>query len=111
MTPQRYRVAFTPDARAQLRLLDGAERLVGIPPGALSRPALQALLTGTVLGDLFTSLEAVASDPYGGPSLARTSDAEDDRTALLGTLAVTYMVSPSTQPPVITITGILPPKL
>ncbi len=110
MTPVRFRVVFTTDARLQLRLLDGADRLVGIPPGALNRDAMQALLAGTVLGDLLASLDDLATDPYGGPSLARTSDAEDDRTALLGSLAVTYMVSPSTQPPVITITGIRPPK-
>lgn len=47
---------------------------------------------------------------YGGLSLARTAGAEDDRTALLGSSAVTYMVSPATDPPVITVTTIRPPK-
>ena len=110
MTSEHYRVALTADARLQLRSLDGADRLTGIPAGALTGEALRALLAGTVLGDLLAALDDLASDPYGGLSLERTSDAADDRTALLGTLAVTYMVSPSTQPPVITITGIRPPK-
>lgn len=110
MTPARYRVVFTGAAREQMRLLDGAERLAGIPPGALTRDALRALLTGTALGDLLDGLEDLAADPYGGPTLARTGDFEDDRTALIGTLAVTYMVSPATQPPVVTVTGIRLPK-
>jgi hypothetical protein len=111
VTPaSRYRVVFTDATREQLRRLDGAERLASIPPGALTRDALQALLAGTTLGDLLAALDDLATDPYGGPTLARTSDAEDDRTALLGILAVTYMVSPATEPPVITVTGIRPPK-
>lgn len=106
----RYRVVFTDGARRALRDLDGAERLANVGAGALSRDALRALLAGTTLGTLLEDLEALASDPYGGPTLARTADAEDDRTGLLGSLAVTYMVSAATEPPVITITGIRPPK-
>lgn len=110
MTPSRYRVVFTDAARQQLRLLDGAERLTGIPPGALTRDALHALLTGTTLGDLLDALDDLAADPYGGPTLARTGETEDDRTALLGILAVTYMVSPAMKPPVVTVTTIRLPK-
>ena len=110
MTPRRYRVALTAAARQQLRQLDGTERLANIPPGALAGEALRALLAGTTLGDLLAALADLSSDPYGGPTLARTSETEDDRTALLGTVAVTYMVSPATDPPMITITGIRPPK-
>ncbi|MFI8459090.1 hypothetical protein [Kitasatospora sp. NPDC085464] len=110
MTASRYKVVLTDAAREQLRALDGAERLAGIP-GVLSREALRALLAGTVLGELLAGLEDVASDPFGGLSLARTADGEDDRVALIGTLAVTYMVSPSTRPPVVTITGIRTPKV
>ncbi|WP_042404425.1 hypothetical protein [Streptacidiphilus carbonis] len=111
MTGPRYRVVFTDAARAQMRLLDGAERLAGIPAGVLNREALAALLAGTVLGDLLTALEELAGDPYGALSLARTGEAEDDRTALLANiLAVTYMVSPATEPPVITVTTVRPPK-
>jgi hypothetical protein len=105
-----YRVVFTDAARRELRALEGADRLAGIPPGVLSRESLRALLAGTELGELLDALDDLAADPYGGLSLARTPDAEDDRTALLGGLAVTYMVSPSTQPPVITVTGIRGPK-
>ncbi|MFF5808287.1 hypothetical protein [Streptomyces sp. NPDC012746] len=65
---------------------------------------------GTDLGALMDGLEDLAADPYGGLSLARTGEAEDDRTALLGSLAVTYMVSAATKPPVITVTGIRLPK-
>jgi hypothetical protein len=110
VTPQRYRVVFTDAARKQLRELEGAERLAGIPAGALDRQALRALLADTALGELLAGLEELAGDPYGGMSLARTATAEDDRTALIGALAVTYMISPATQPPVITITGIRLPK-
>lgn len=106
----RYRVVFTDAAREALQELDGAERLTAIAPGALSREALRALLAGTTLGTLLEDLETLAADPYGGPTLARTAGAEDDRTGLLGALAVTYMVSPSTEPPVITVTTIRPPK-
>lgn len=109
MSP-RYRVVFTDAARAALRELDGAERLANIAPGTLSREAMRALLGGTTLGALLEDLEALAADPYGGPTLARTAGAEDDRTGLLGTLAVTYMVSPATEPPVVTVTTIRPPK-
>jgi hypothetical protein len=105
-----YRVVFTDDARRQLRTLDGADLLAEAAPGSLNRQALRRLLAGTVLGDLLDGLDALADDPYGGLSLARTASAEDDRTALLGILAVTYMVSPATEPPVITITGIRLPK-
>ncbi|MEU2740939.1 hypothetical protein ABZ656_37760 [Streptomyces sp. NPDC007095] len=107
---RRFRVVFTDAAREALRELDGAERLANIAPGALSREALRALLAGTTLGTLLEDLEALAADPYGGPTLARTAGAEDDRTGLLGALAVTYMVSPATEPPVITVTTIRPPK-
>lgn len=103
-------MVFTDGAREALRELDGAERLANIAPGALSREALSALLSGTTLGMLLEDLEALAADPYGGPTLARTAGAEDDRTGLLGALAVTYMVSPATQPPVITVTTIRAPK-
>ncbi|MGW2652193.1 hypothetical protein ACWC1D_00805 [Streptomyces sp. NPDC001478] len=103
-------MVFTDGARQTLRELDGAERLANIPPGALSRQALTALLTDTTLGALLEELEALAADPYGGPTLARTAGTEDDRTGLLGALAVTYMVSPATQPPVITVTAIRAPK-
>jgi hypothetical protein len=106
----RYRVVFTDGAREALRELDGAERLANLAPGALSREALSALLAGTTLGTLLEDLEALAADPYGGPTLARTAGVEDDRTGLLGSLAVTYMVSPATQPPVITVTTIRAPK-
>ncbi len=109
MSP-RYRVVFTDNAREVLRGLDGAERLTKITPGALSREAMRALLADTTLGTLLEDFEALAGDPYGGPTLARTAGAEDDRTALLGALAVTYMVSPRTEPPVITVTTIRPPK-
>ncbi|WP_405889557.1 hypothetical protein OG762_52315 (plasmid) [Streptomyces sp. NBC_01136] len=109
MSP-RYRVVFTDAAREALRELDGAERLASITPGALSREALRALLADTTLGTLLEDLEALATDPYGGPTLARTAGVEDDRTGLLGALAVTYMVSPATEPPVITVTTIRPPK-
>jgi hypothetical protein len=110
VTSLKYRVVFTDAARQALRDLDGAERLANLGSGSLSREALRALLAGTTLGTLLEDLEALAFDPYGGLSLARTSGAEDDRTALLGSLAVTYMVSPATEPPVITVTGIRPPK-
>ena len=103
-------MVFTDGARESLRELDGAERLASIAPGTLSREALRALLTGTTLGILLEDLEALAADPYGGPTLARTAGAEDDRTGLLGALAVTYMVSPAAQPPVITVTTIRAPK-
>jgi hypothetical protein len=103
-------VVFTDGARQSLLELDGAERLANIAPRALSREALSALLSGTALGTLLDDLEALAADPYGGPTLARTAGAEDDRTGLLGALAVTYMVSPATQPPVITVTAIRAPK-
>lgn len=103
-------MVFTDGARESLRELDGAERLASIAPGTLSREALRALLTGTTLGTLLEDLEALAADPYGGPTLARTARAEDDRTGLLGALAVTYMVSPAAQPPVITVTTIRAPK-
>ncbi|MEU5196127.1 hypothetical protein AB0G86_19060 [Streptomyces scabiei] len=103
-------MVFTDGARETLRELDGAERLASIAPGTLSREALRALLSGTTLGILLEDLEALAADPYGGPTLARTAGAEDDRTGLLGALAVTYMVSPATQPPVITVTTIRAPK-
>jgi hypothetical protein len=106
----RYRLVFTDAAREVLRELDGAERLANIDRGALSREAMRALLAGTALGTLLEDLEALAGDPYGGPTLARTAGAEDDRTGLLGALAVTYMVSPATEPPVITVTTIRPPK-
>ncbi|MGX9891193.1 hypothetical protein [Streptomyces sp. NPDC002276] len=104
-----YRVVFTDAAREALLELDGAERLTAIAPGALSRDALRALLAGTTLGTLLEDLETLTADPYGGPTLARTAGAEDDRTGLLGALAVTYMVSPA-EPPVITVTTIRPPK-
>ncbi|MFF8617146.1 hypothetical protein [Streptomyces sp. NPDC015350] len=110
MSGRRYRVVFTDGARQSLLELDGAERLANIAPRALSREALSALLSGTALGTLLDDLEALAADPYGGPTLARTAGAEDDRTGLLGALAVTYMVSPATQPPVITVTAIRAPK-
>lgn len=103
-------MVFTDAARAALRELDGAERLANISFGALSREAMRALLAGTTLGTLLEDLETLAADPYGGPTLARTAGVEDDRTGLLGVLAVTYMVSPSTEPPVITVTTIRPPK-
>lgn len=105
-----YRVVFTDGARRSLRELDGAERMANLGDVGLSREALRALLAGTTLGELLEDLEALAADPYGGPTLARTAGAEDDRTALLGALAVTYMVSPATEPPVITVTTIRPPK-
>ncbi|MEV7783155.1 hypothetical protein [Kitasatospora sp. NPDC088351] len=108
--PRRYRVVLTDAAREQLRALDGAERLAGIPSSALDREALHALLAGTSVGDLLVGLDDLAADPYGGPSLARTYAVEDDRVALLGVLAVTYMVSPDTEPPVITVTGLRMPK-
>lgn len=111
MSVSRYRVVFTDGAREALRELDGAERLANIAPGALSREALRALLADTALGTLLEDLESLAADPYGGPTLARTAGAEDDRTGLLGALAVTYMVSPATQPPVITVTAIRTPKV
>ncbi|MEU3558541.1 hypothetical protein [Kitasatospora sp. NPDC006786] len=107
---RRYRVVLTDTAREQLRGLDGAERLAGIPSGALDREALRALLAETSVGDLLAGLDDLATDPYGVPSLARTHAAEDDRVALLGVLAVTYMVSPDTEPPVITVTGLRTPK-
>ncbi|WP_335983114.1 MULTISPECIES: hypothetical protein [Streptomycetaceae] len=110
MSSERYRVAFTDAARAALRELDGAERLRGIGPGALSRESQRALLAGTTLGTLLEDLEALAGDPYGGLTLARTAGAEDDRTALCGAMAVTYMVSSATKPPVITVTGLRAPK-
>ncbi|WNI19946.1 hypothetical protein [Actinacidiphila sp. ITFR-21] len=110
MSLSRYRVVFTDAARAALRDLDGAERLANIAPGALSREGLRALLADTALGTFLEDLESLAGDPYGGPTLARTAGAEDDRTGLLGALAVTYMVSPVTEPPVITVTRIRPPK-
>ncbi|MEW2493748.1 hypothetical protein AB0942_09395 [Streptomyces nodosus] len=103
-------MVFTDGARESLRELDGAERLASITPGTLSREALSALLSGTTLGTLLEDLEALAADPYGGPTLARTAGAEDDRTGLLGALAVTYMVSPAAQPPVITVNTIRAPK-
>lgn len=110
MSAASYRVVFTDAARAELRGLEGADRLAGMPPGVLSREGLRALLAGTTLGELLEALDDLAADPYGGLSLARTASAEDDRTALLGTLAITYMVSPATQPPVITVTGVRGPK-
>lgn len=105
-----YRVVFTDGARRSLRDLEGAERMVNLGAGSLSREALRALLAGTALGALLEGLEMPAADPYGGPTLARTAGAEDDRTALLGALVVAYMVSPPTEPPVITVTSIRPPK-
>lgn len=105
-----YRVVFTDDARLSLRRLDGAERLVNISPGALSREAMRALLAGTTLGGLLEDLATLAGDPYGGPTIARAG-AEDDRIGLLGSLAVTYMVSSATEPPVITVTAVMPPKV
>ncbi|MGW2255103.1 hypothetical protein ACWCXH_33700 [Kitasatospora sp. NPDC001660] len=102
---------FTADAQRQLLALDGAERLAHLPAGALDGPALSALLAGTALGELLASLDDLSSDPFGGLTLARTGDSEDDRVALLaGIYAVTYMVSERTDPPVITITSIRGPK-
>lgn len=103
-------MVFTDSARGELREVEGADRLTGIPPGVLSRESMRALLAGTELGELLDALDALAADPYGGLSLPRTADFEDDRTALLGALAVTYLVSSATQPPVLTVTGIRGPK-
>jgi hypothetical protein len=105
-----YRVVFTDDARHALLDLNGAERLSELGAGA-SPEAVRALLAGTALGALLEDLDTLAADPYGGPTLARTAEAEDDRTALFGSLAVTYMVSSATEPPVVTVTGVRPPKV
>lgn len=82
MTAGHYQVVSTDAARQELRDVEGADRLAGIPPGVLPREGLRALLAGTALGELLDALDDLAPDPYGGLSLARTEDTEDDRTAL-----------------------------
>ncbi|MGW2423350.1 hypothetical protein ACWC0C_29570 [Streptomyces sp. NPDC001709] len=65
-------------------------------------------------GILRQELAALAADPYGGLSIARTADSEDDRITLVAgigiTYSVTYSVSPNVEPPIVTITGVKPPK-
>jgi hypothetical protein len=107
---RRYRVVFTTIARDALRHIDGAERLQGIPPSVLTRETLRPLLANTALGQLLDDLDEIASAPYGGQSIARTGAEEDDRVLLSGSLAVTYMVSSAVEPPIITITNLIPPK-
>jgi hypothetical protein len=82
-----FRLAVTDQARIQLLAL-----------GPHTRAGLR-----DSIGDL-------AADPYGGTSIPRTGTDEDDRVALIGIIAVTYMVSPDIEPPTVTITGFTPPK-
>ncbi|BCL32259.1 hypothetical protein GCM10017557_71180 [Streptomyces aurantiacus] len=74
----RYRVVFTDAARQALRELDGAERLADITPGALSREALSALLSGTTPGTLPEAWKRwrpipTAGRPWQGSSGRRTT--------------------------------------
>ena len=83
------RVQLAPAAFADLAALDAAQQ-----------------------DEVFEGLPALAADPYGRGSIPYPGrGSEDDRTAIIGTLSVDYMVSgPPVDPSVITVTRIHPPK-